>query len=455
MPTNQGTTVEYQSPNGITERAIALPDIPGGVYSRKDKAKEEDFLGIDFYDNSIGLCPKTWSTSPGTMVRNIAATGQSQADYESQCKGKDVPPSVKKVAVYKQSMNQNNTSGTFSMASLLYYHFSRYFDMSVHIPVAIYREMDCKQHYQRVTKRGDALTNSGMIAAGWQHLAAAERDPAHFNAAASLFTSDHSKIFGSVLKGKGERYGTEINGVRSSWGTVQNEEFQRTAPYCALSADLPLLQAIDAGKRQAFRDAKIKKDTGDASAFQMLYWMKELSEIVLLDYIFSQQDRIGNIDYQWKWYWVANGKVEAADADSKLGRRDMHKIKPPAELAGFSPVLLQRTFLNDNDAGGRVEYANFAKRTGMLQKLRHFSADTFTRLLHLNRDLQEGGEILQYIKANFILNDGQVNQIIKNTRLATEILQDTCAIGKLRFDLDAPKNFFLTGQVAVTETACQ
>ena len=454
MPDTQGTTAEFQSPNGVTERCIALPDIPGGVYTRKDKAKEEDFLAIDFYSSHIGLCPKTWSTSPGTMVRDIAATGQSQADYERVCKGKTVPPTVEKLAVYKQSMNQNNTSGTFSMAALLYYHFSRYFDTSVDVPVAVYREMDRKQHYQRVTKRGDALTSSGMIAAGWKHLAAAQANPASFGAAASLFTPDRSKIFGCMLKGKGERYGVEINGVRSSWGTVQNEEFQRTAPYTALGLDLPLLQAIDEGKRLAFRDAKVKKETVDASAFQMMYWMKELSEVVLLDYIFSQQDRIGNIDFQWKWYWLDNGKVESQDADSKLARRDMSKIKVPAELAGFSPVLLQRTFLNDNDAGGRVEYVNFAKKTGMLQKLRHFSADTFERLQRLNRDLQDGGEVLQYIKANFILDEKQVNQIVKNTRLATEILQDTCSIGKLRFDLDAPKRFFLTGQVDVADVAC-
>jgi hypothetical protein len=450
----QGTTHDFHSPNGVTESCIALPEMPNGVYTRKDKAKEEELAQIDFYAEHIALCPKTWSTSPGTMVRDISRTGQSQAAYESQCKGKAVPSTVDKVAVFKQTMNQNNTSGTFSMASLLYYHFSRYFDTSVKVPVAVYREMDRNAHYQRVTRRGKAQATSGMIAAGWQHLAAAEQNPAGFSAAASLFTRDGKKIYGSLLKGKGTRYGMEINGVRSSWGTVQNEEFQRTAPYAALSLDMPLLQAIDAGKKLAFKDAKVKRDTVDASAFQMMYWMKELTEIVLLDFIFSQQDRIGNIDYQWQWYWVEGGKVQSQDEKSKNSRRDMGSIKPPAEIAAFSPVLLQRTFLNDNDAGGRVEYANFAKKTGMLQKLRHFSADTYTRLLQLNQDLQAGGASLQYIRDNFPLDNGQVNQIIKNTRLATEILQDTCSLGKLRFDLDAPKDFFLSGNVTVATPPC-
>ena len=36
----------------------------------------------------------------------------------------------------------------------------------------------------------------------------------------------------------------------------------------------------------------------------MMFWMTELSEICLLDYIFSQQDRPGNIDYRWVWYYL-------------------------------------------------------------------------------------------------------------------------------------------------------
>lgn len=455
MPDQTPTPMkEYHSPNGVPERSIALPRMPGANYSKKDAGKEEKLTAIDFYSPFIALCPKTWSTSPGTMVRDISNTGFTQANYENQCKGKSVPSGVKKTAVFKQSMNENNTSGTFSPASLLYYHFSRYFDTSVKIPVAIFREMDRKTHYQRVTRHGVAQTRSGMIAAGWQHLLQAERDPRHFARANTLFSNDGATIFGCMLKGKGARYGMEINGVRSRWGITQNEEFQRTAPYLALSSDRPLLQATEAGKQQAFRDSKIRKDTVDASPFQMMYWMKELTEIVLLDFIFSQQDRIGNIDYQWCWYWVENGEVKSQDDKSKESRRSMLGKQPPANIAAFTPELLQRTYLNDNDAGGCVPYVNFAKKTGMLQKLRHFSGNTYQRLLRLNRDLQDSGEIFRYIQGNFILTTDEFKQIIKNTRLATEILQDTCAIGKLQFDLDSPKDFLLTGQVKKADVSC-
>ncbi|RTZ64195.1 MAG: hypothetical protein DSZ29_05815 [Aquificaceae bacterium] len=442
--------VEYKSPNNVMEQAIIAKEIPQGVYKKKDKKKEEKYLAIDFYSDKIALCPKTWSTSPATMVRDISASGLSQRVYEkNHCSGKTVASSVKKLAKFKPTMNQRGTSGTFSTSSLLYYHFSRYFDTVTIIPVAIYREMDRKAHRTRVTKAGKAKTSRGMIAKAWDHLYRAETSPRSYRPTNELFTPSRSKIYGALIKGKGSRYGAEVNGARRrAWGSAQNEEFQETAPYFALRSDKPLLDAIKAGKRRV--GSRVRSATGDVSDFQMLYWMRELTEIVLLDYIFSQQDRVGNIDYRWAWYWVGDdGKVNKKWASSKVSRRNIDRIQPPAEIAQFFPNLVQRTHLNDNDAGGRVPYANFAKRTGMLQKLRHFSAKTYSKLIRLDRDLQDHGPIYRYIEKSFVLDSRQRRQIVKNTRLATEILKDTCSIGKLRFDLDNPKDFLL--DVAMTE----
>jgi hypothetical protein len=298
--------------------------------------------------------------------------------------------------------------------------------------------MDRKTHRDRVTRSGRSKTSRGMISAGWDHLYNAEKTPSSYRPTDELFTPDRSKVYGVMLKGKGARYGAEVNGIRSRWGSQQNEDFQRTAPYMALRSDKPLLEAIKDGKRRAFRDSKVRRETAEVSDFQMLYWMREITEIALMDYIFSQQDRIGNIDYRWVWYWQQNGKVQKKWHAGNFDRRHMSGQRPPAEIAQFSPVLIQRTCLNDNDAGGRVPYANFAKKTGMLQKLRHISAKTYTKLIRLDRDLQDHGQISRYIEQNFILDAGQRRQITKNTRLATDILKDTCSIGKLRFDLDTP-----------------
>jgi hypothetical protein len=442
------TKMTYTSPNGIKEQAIALEQIPHGRYKSRDTQKEQKFLAIDFYHNHIALCPKTWSTSPATMVSDISKISLNRRIYEkNRCLGKIVGDKVKKLAKFKCSMNQHNTSGTFATSSLLYYHFSRYFDTAVKVPPAIYREMDRREHRNRVTRSGRAKTSRGMISAGWDHLYNAERKPSTYRPTNELFTPDRNSIYGVLLRGKGTRYGAEVNGIRSRWGVAQNEDFQKTAPYYALRSDKPLLTAIKDGKRRGFRNSKVRRDTGDVSNFQMLYWMREISEIALLDYIFSQQDRIGNIDYRWVWYWVENGKVNKRWQSGSFKRNRMSRQEVPADIAQFSPQLIQRTCLNDNDAGGRVPYANYAKKTGMLQKLRHMSAKTYTQLLRLNDDLQNQGEIYHYIEANFVLDRKQHQQIVKNTRLALDILQNTCRTGKLRFDLDNPRDFLLTNTV--------
>jgi len=38
---------------------------------------------------------------------------------------------------------------------------------------------------------------------------------------------------------------------------------------------------------------------------QMAFWMNKLTEITLLDYSSSQQDRTGEIDYLSYWYWLS------------------------------------------------------------------------------------------------------------------------------------------------------
>ena len=81
------------------------------------------------------------------------------------------------LAKFKQTMNQPGTSGTFSPSSLLSYHFSRYFDATVDIPVAVYRSMDKDAHFVRVSHKAFTrnMGKSWMNKAGWQWLDRAEQ----------------------------------------------------------------------------------------------------------------------------------------------------------------------------------------------------------------------------------------------------------------------------------------
>ena len=450
-----GDVTEFTSPNGLTERCVRIAPIPGGDYSEGDLKDEAAFCAIELYSPDVALCPKTWSTSPGTMVYDITAgnyAGDRAAFERNACKeGKSASDLAKgDLAKFKMTMNAEGTSGTYSASPLLYYHFSRYFDMDVMVPVTVWRSMDATQHASEVARPGLSIsgtrTSARMNHNGWQHLVDAERDPASYSPTDDLFTADRKQVYGILILSPGHRYGSEVNGTRKSgWGKGQNMDFQETPPFLALRSDRPLAEAIAEGLREGRKDSQINRDLGpDVPDQQMAYWMREISELVLLDFMFSQQDRVGNIDFTPYYYWIEDG-------DLKHRKAKHHEPADGTIPAGA--ILIRRTNLNDNDAGGRKAYANFAKSTQMLEKLRHFDGKVYRRLVALNADLQAQGPIHQWLSTSLGLKPEEVEQVVKNTALATGILQDSCRAGRLIFDLN-PKEFFLTGAVSPEDVPC-
>lgn len=439
-PVMKGEAVSFSSPNGVVESCVALNPMPGVVNSEKDAKSAAKLCGFDIYREEVAVCPKTWSTSAGTMLYSTEGTGLSQAQYEAQAICGKKAGHSKKLAKFKTTMNQSGTSGTFSQSSLLYYQFSRYFQAIVRVPVGVYRSFDRKEHLDRVSSKAKGM--SGMNVQAWKILVAAAKNPATYNPVRELTTPDQ-QFYGVLIDdGGGERYGSEINGIRSKWGDAQNNDFQKTPAFSALRSEKPFDQAIAAGLAEGLANSTVRSDMGKlaASPVQMGLWMRELTEITLLDYIFSQQDRIGNIDFEWFWVYQDAGVVKAQKEKRKeykdLARKSMRPITPPDEIAGFSPELVQKTVIGDNDAGGRVQYANYTKRTKMLEKIRHYDAGVYRRLLALDADFAAGGEQLQHLKNTYYLADAQVSQIVKNTAEAAAILRASCEAGKLRFDLN-------------------
>ena len=451
-----GETTSFSSPNGIEERCVAIAKIPGGSYSKEDLAEEARLCSIDLWAPSVALCPKIWSTSPGTLVYDISA-----GDYANDAPrferevcprgGRALAAAAGELAKHKQSINTVDSSATFSTASLLYYHLSRYFDTTVNVPVSVHRTIDRQAHLKRVSEPGFRLTadkrSLKMNHAGWLALRDAEVDPQTYTPTDELFTADRSSIYGILILTFGERYGEEVNGTRESgWGSGQNLDFQNTAPFLALRSEKPLTEAIDDGLAEARLNPKLDRSMGrDVSVAQMVFWMKELIEIVLLDFIFSQQDRIGNIDYTWAWVWAEEGRVESRVATGK---------SVPADLESRSPQRLKRSWINDNDAGGRTTYTDFAEKTEMLEKIHHFSAETYRRLLALERDFAQSGPLYNYFRDSFGLTDAQLGLIVRHTAHAAAILREECRREGLTFDLD-PEAFLVEGTSVAMQLPCE
>ena len=451
-----GKASVYSSPAGIEERCVIFERIPDGVYSAEDEAQEDAFCQIDFYDGDHALCPKLFSTSPGTLVYDISRgsySGKANEFEADQCATSNPHKrgALGEPVSFKMSVNGARTSATFSTASLLYYHFSRYLNAAVHVPVSVYRSIDKSLHYERVTKPGldvSARRKGGtMNHEGWLVLQQAVTNSANFHPANEVLTPSRAQLYGVLLHPMGDRYNAEVNGTRSSgWGKGQNNDFQETAPFLALRSQAPFQEAIEEGVHNAAENAMLRKAMRHGVAFeQMAYWMQELTEITFLDYIFSQQDRIGNIDYVNYWYWIDGGQIKRMPASGRV---------VPEDIAQFHPIRLRRSHLNDNDAGGRTAYANFTKTTGMLEKIRHYNPESYRRIIQLAEDFDAQGELYDYVESTFGLSDKQLAQLARNIREGAKILRNNCIAEKLQFDLDAD-TYLKSGAVVAQKINCE
>lgn len=450
------TLQTFRTSSGSAEKCVHGLRIPGGTYSESDAELEREYCSIDFYATALALCPKMWSTSPATIVYDITGGRfrNNQAGFENQAcpkSGSAIRDAVSELAMFKMSMNEKDTSGTFSAASLLYCHLSRYFATEVQVPVSVLRTIDKNTHDRRVIEPGLRYTvgksSLHMIHAGWKHYAEAVNNAKAVESSPEFLTSDGNHLYGVLLRQTGARYGPEVNGTRAGgWGAGQNKAFQRTPPFLALRVPKPLLEAIREGTRQARLDPAVAKaSTGGHSDAQMIFWMRELTEIVLLDFILGQQDRIGNIDFEDRWYWVRQDKLECRPASGK---------KVPNDLTAARPLLIKRTWLNDNDAGVRKSHPNFAERTHMLDGVAHFSATTYRQLIWLDRGLPSQGALHRHLSGNYGLSARDQSLMLRRTREAADILQRACRERRLRFDLE-PQESLRKGQASESPADCE
>ncbi len=397
--------------------------------SAEDAARESAYCAIDLSRDDVAICPKTWSTSPGAVIYDLAGTewqGRVAAFEQSHCGpgGNARDLAAGELAIFKNTLNGRETSGTFSPAASLYYHFSRLLQTRVQVPVAARVAFDLPAYQQRVIQPGVVFSDSPrrkMLHAGWQEMAMAAEDPAAYSHKRELFSSDLGQLWGVLLMSEGRRYGPELNGTRASgWGDGQNLDFQKTAPFIALRTDLPLKQAIQQGIVEARADAAMASSLPvDTSPAQVASWMHDITEIVILDYILKQQDRIGNVDYLDRWHWLEAGQLR-------------HSAAKPTDK---DAIQLKVSVLNDNDAGVRSGYANYAKRTDMLAGWRHMSPDLYQRVQSLATEFAKDGALAEAVRSNYRLSRREAQGIVTRTVELAAALKQSCEAGDLRFDL--------------------
>ncbi len=400
MDTPRGQeTINHTAPNGTVELAIrsaAFPRHPE-IYSQKDIEKEKELAAIDFYNGKtkdgldVVLIPKTYSTSPGINIHAVKLpAGTSHLGYAESHTGKSHSGDDKIIAKYKQTIP---THFTYCPSILGYYHLSRFFDTE-HVEPAIVRTMDVAAH-KPLADLGKAKAIGSNNRQQWTEVRAL--DDSHSNS--TLYTKDGKQLYGALQANPtGEQSYPHLSDLQGASAFAASAEFSK------VTSPNPLkLECIDASGKL------------NQSAVQQIVQIKDLSDMILMDFIMSQADRFsGNIHSEKVYVWIENGvlKHEAKKSDPAKAAEQLKEIPPEA-------VLINRMIMKDNDAG--LVSGNSAKSYHLLDKTSHIDPKTYNRLLDLQSKLQKP-EVAQWYQTELLFTPADFNTVKNNVDQAVGIL---------------------------------
>ena len=400
MDTPRGQeTINHTAPNGTVELAIrsaAFPRHPE-IYSQKDIEKEKELAAIDFYNGKtkdgldVVLIPKTYSTSPGINIHAVKLpAGTSHLGYAESHTGKSHSGDDKIIAKYKQTIP---THFTYCPSILGYYHLSRFFDTE-HVEPAIVRTMDVAAH-KPLADLGKAKAIGSNNRQQWTEVRAL--DDSHSNS--TLYTKDGKQLYGALQANPtGEQSYPHLSDLQGASAFAASAEFSK------VTSPNPLkLECIDASGKL------------NQSAVQQIVQIKDLSDMILMDFIMSQADRFSdNIHSEKVYVWIENGvlKHEAKKSDPAKAAEQLKEIPPEA-------VLINRMIMKDNDAG--LVSGNSAKSYHLLDKTSHIDPKTYNRLLDLQSKLQKP-EVAQWYQTELLFTPADFNTVKNNVDQAVGIL---------------------------------
>lgn len=402
---------EFRSPQGLNELCVVPKKWPGGMYKPGDSEKENELCSYDIYSN-MGICPKYNSTNPGVLVLAPNKKYSKESIDASECNVKAM--GVKTEAKFKQSI-----TCSYTPSILAYYHISRALGNVGRVPPATIRTMDKTTHAQITEKAVRKLRSSSqIIAQAWRQFQTVHQNPSQYP---HLVDASLSQMFGALSDNvKKEEIYTEVSGRGSYDGRYQR--FLRQRPFDRVSSSRSVSSLLGT--------------TDFVKIAQDVTQMKDVADMVLIDTLLNQQDRIGNIHYKFFWYSInpATSRIERTKSDTTWKNGKI--VTPPEErqlLAGRKAALIKEMVLKDNDCG--VGKENMMRKISALEKVRHFSYYTYQMFLSFDRALQSQGA-RNYFKDELLFSENDFNSLRANSQKAREILQGRCRAGTLRFDLD-------------------
>jgi hypothetical protein len=294
------------------------------------------------------------------------------------------------IAKYKQTIP---THFTYSPSILGYYHLSRFLDAG-HVEPAIVRTMDVASH-KPLADLGKAKATGSNNRTQWTELRAL--DDAHSNP--SLYTKDGKQLYG-VLQANptGEQSYPHLSDLGGAAAFAASSEFAKVTEPSPIKLN--------------YKDAAGKLAQ---AAVQQIVQIRDLSDMVLMDYIMSQADRFsGNMHSEKEYLWIENGVLK-----SESKKNDPAKAAEQLKQIPADAVLVNRMILKDNDAG--LVSGNSAKTYHLLEKISHMDSKTYDRLLEFQKELQKP-EVAQWYQEELLFTAADFNTMKNNVDQAVGVL---------------------------------
>lgn len=442
---NQETKLEFSSSSKVTPKLF-----------KKTDTKE------------VVLCPKLNSTVPGTNFIDVPKGWSAEKAVAEFCIQKlEVPMAIAdKYSIEARLKSWFADASTSSV--LAYYHMSRILGVG-RVPPAVYRTVDRTSH-AKVIERANLLLNGSTdhIGGNWRALNSANQSAARGKPNLKLYNPDGTMLFGALSKNaKGEEKYTEVSGVGEF--ATRYQRFLEQTPF--------LNVANPADVETVGKSKRIEK------LAPVILQMRDVSGMILLDTLLSQDDRIGNIHYKIEVIeQTPNGTVSreltkeekeaakkvlnevraphlnAANAASERGdnrsaavsRGRAEKIKLTEKMviralrslyAGEDKIVAKVMMLKDNDCGVDTDpnrRKNMMRKFGALERVRHMDPELYRRFMKLADDILSDRfkpfalNTLLYREKDY---EGTQVSLKENTRYAMNVLKAACRNGSLKLDL--------------------
>jgi len=215
----------------------------------------------------------------------------------------------------------------------------------------------------------------------------------------TLYTKDGKQLYGALQANPtGEQSYPHLSDLGGAAAFAGSAEFSKVTDSNPLKLD--------------FKDATGKLNQ---AAVQQIVQIRDLSDMVLMDFIMSQADRFsGNMHSEKIYVWIENGvlKHKTRKSDPAKAAEQSKQIPPEA-------VLVDRMIMKDNDAG--LISGNSAKTYHLLEKISHMDAKTYDHLLDLQKELQRP-EVAQWFQTDLLFTPGDFDTMRNNVDQAVSIL---------------------------------